>query len=53
MHPKVTELLLEAIHERICGSHIGGRSLSYKVINQSYWWPNMQKVAQEYVNKCD
>ena len=30
VHPKVVELLLEELHERIYGSHTGGRSLSHK-----------------------
>ena len=53
IHPEASELLLEELHEGICGSHIGGRSLSHRVITQGYWWPNMQKEAQEYVRKCD
>ena len=53
MHHEATELLLEELHEGICGSHTGGRSLSHKAITQSYWWPNMPKEAQEYVKKCD
>ena len=28
-HLEVLELLLEELHEGICGSHIGGRSLSH------------------------
>ena len=27
VHPEASESLLEELHERICGSHIGGRSL--------------------------
>ena len=53
IHPETLELLLEELHEGICGSHTGGRSLSHKAITQDYWWPNMQKEAQEYVKKCD
>ena len=53
VHPEATELLLEELHGGICGSHTGGRSLSHKAITQGYWWPNMQKEAQEYVKKCD
>ena len=29
VHPEASESLLEELHERICGSHIGGRSLSH------------------------
>ena len=52
IHPKIIELLLEELHEGICGSHTGGRSLAHRAITQGYWWPNMQREAQEYVKKC-
>ena len=52
-HPEMTESLLEELHEGICGSHTGGRSLAHRAITQGYWWPNMQREAQEYVKKCD
>ena len=32
VHPEASELLLEELHERICGSHTGGRPLSHKAI---------------------
>ena len=41
LHPEVSELLLEELHEGICGSHTGGRSLSHRALTQGYWWPNM------------
>ena len=41
IHPEAVELLLEELHERICGSHTKGRSLSLKALTQGYWWPNM------------
>ena len=39
VHPEALESLLEELHEG--------------VLTQGYWWPNMQKEAQEYVKKCD
>ena len=53
VHPEASESLLKELHEGICGSHTGGRSLSHRALTQGYWWPNMQKEAQEYVKKCD
>ena len=53
IHLEAVELLLEELHERICGSHIGDRSLSHNALTQGYWWPNMQREAQQYVKKCD
>ena len=32
IYPKMTESLLEELHERICGSHTGGRSLEHRAI---------------------
>ena len=48
----VDDFLYE-LHEGICGSHIGGRSLAYRAISQGYWWPYMQKDAQVYGRKCE
>ena len=45
VHLEASESLLEELHERICGSHIGGRSLSHRAITQGYWWLGMQKEA--------
>ena len=53
VHPEASESLLEELHEGVYGSHIRGRSLSHRALTQRYWWPNMQKEAQEYVKKCD
>ena len=53
IHPEAVDPLLEELHEGIRGSHTRGRSLSHRALTQGYWWPNMQKEAQEYVKKCD
>ena len=50
---ETSELLLEELHEGICGSHTGGRSIAHKAITQGYWWPNMQKETLEYTKKCN
>uniref|UniRef100_A0A2N9FFW9 Integrase catalytic domain-containing protein n=1 Tax=Fagus sylvatica TaxID=28930 RepID=A0A2N9FFW9_FAGSY len=39
------------IHEGICGSHTGGRSLAHRAISQGYWWPYMQADALKYVRE--
>ena len=53
IHPEALELLLEELHEAICGSRTRGRSLSHRALTQGYWWPSMQNEAQKYVKKCD
>ena len=45
VHPEVVEPLLEELHEGICESYTGGRSLFHKALTQGYWWPNIQKEA--------
>ena len=53
VHPETVEPLLEELHEGICGSHTGGRSLSHRALTQGYWWLSMQKAAQDYIKKYD
>ncbi|XP_030925024.1 uncharacterized protein LOC115952080 [Quercus lobata] len=36
VHPEASKLLLKELHEGICGSHTGGRSLSHRAITQGY-----------------
>ena len=53
VHPEIVEDLLYEIHEGICESHTGGRSLAHRALAQGYWWPYMQRDAVTYVKKCD
>ena len=36
VHPEASESLLEDLHEGVCGSHTGGRSLFHRAIIQGY-----------------
>ena len=36
IHSKAVKLLLEELHEGVCGSHTGGRSLSHRALTQGY-----------------
>ena len=45
IHPSKVEDFLYEIHEGVCGSHIGRRSLAYRAISQGYGWPYIQKDA--------
>ncbi|GFS42559.1 hypothetical protein Acr_00g0080540 [Actinidia rufa] len=35
------------VHEGMCGLHSRGRSLAHRALTQGYWWPYMQKDAQQ------
>ena len=37
IHPEVSELFLEELHEGIYGSHTGGKSLFHRAPTQGYW----------------
>ena len=45
--------ILEEIHERVCGDHVGLRSLVSKVVRTCYFWPTIQIDIRELVKKCD
>ena len=45
VHLEASESLMEELHEGVCGSHTGGRSLAHRAITQGYWWSGMQKEA--------
>jgi ribonuclease HI len=45
IHPNLVDNLLFEIHEGICGSHTGGRSLAHRAMSQGYWWPYIQSDA--------
>ncbi|XP_059458325.1 uncharacterized protein LOC132187920 [Corylus avellana] len=43
--------ILREIHEGICGSHSGARILAHKVVQASFYWPNMCRDS-ELVRDC-
>ncbi|XP_057418560.1 uncharacterized protein LOC130712759 [Lotus japonicus] len=48
---KSQEIMAE-VHEGVCSSHIGGRSLAVKVLRAGFYWPTIKKDCLEYVKKC-
>ncbi|XP_074342687.1 uncharacterized protein LOC141680329 [Apium graveolens] len=43
---------LEAVHEGICGEHLAGRSLTFKILRQGFFWPTLKADASDYAKKC-
>ena len=43
---------MQEICDGDCGNHMGGCSLTHKVINQGYYWPKMFDDDKNYVRKC-
>ena len=44
--------IIAELHKGICGSHIGGRALSSKVIRTGYYWPTMREDCTRYGQRC-
>ncbi|XP_008231854.1 PREDICTED: uncharacterized protein LOC103331021 [Prunus mume] len=51
--PEEGHYILREIHEGICGSHSGTRSLAHKAIRQGYFWPSLHTDARAFTQKCD
>nr|XP_010909350.1 uncharacterized protein LOC105035479 [Elaeis guineensis] len=43
---------LREVHKEIYENHLGIKILSYKILQQGYYWPLMQKNASDFV-RCD
>ncbi|GKU93201.1 hypothetical protein SLEP1_g6811 [Rubroshorea leprosula] len=52
LNPYEVEYALREVHEGVCGSHIGARTLAHKILRQGYYWPNMYKDATHFVQRC-
>ncbi|GKV43074.1 hypothetical protein SLEP1_g50414 [Rubroshorea leprosula] len=52
LNPYEAVYALREVHEGVCGSHVGARTLAHKVLRQGYYWPNMYKDATHFVQKC-
>ncbi|XP_074374202.1 uncharacterized protein LOC141714587 [Apium graveolens] len=42
---------LEAVHEGICGEHLAGRSLAFKILWQGFFWPTLKADAIDWCKK--
>ena len=42
------EYIMKEIHEDICGNHVGGQSLAFKIIRQGYYLPIMKADYMEF-----
>ncbi|XP_065003984.1 uncharacterized protein LOC135636271 [Musa acuminata AAA Group] len=51
--PEEAQTVLTEVHEGICGEHIAGRTLAYKILCQGYYWPTMSRDAISYIQRCD
>ena len=45
--------VLSEVHDKFCGNHAAGQSLSKKILRQGYFWPTMIEDSRAYAKKCD
>ncbi|GKV42478.1 hypothetical protein SLEP1_g49874 [Rubroshorea leprosula] len=50
--PYEAEYAVREVHEGVCGTHIGGKTLARKLLRHGYYWPTMVEDAQNYAKKC-
>nr|KYP51935.1 Retrovirus-related Pol polyprotein from transposon 297 family [Cajanus cajan] len=50
--PEQAQYVLREIHEGICGTHSGGRTLAAKVIRAGYYWQTLATDCIEFVQRC-
>ncbi|PKA53718.1 hypothetical protein AXF42_Ash009214 [Apostasia shenzhenica] len=52
LRPEEAQEVMEAIHKGECGTHARGRSLVMRILRQEFFWLNIRKDAQTFVEKC-
>ncbi|GKV29468.1 hypothetical protein SLEP1_g38394 [Rubroshorea leprosula] len=50
--PYEAEYAVREVHEGVCGTHIGGKTLARKLLRHGYYWPTMVEDMQNYIKKC-
>ena len=53
MPPDEAKHIIEQVHGGIYGTHIGGQSLSHKIITSGFYWPTMKQDSELFVRNCD
>ena len=44
--------IMAELHEGICGSHVGGRSLASKVVRAGFYWPTVKEDCVRHAQRC-
>ena len=44
--------IMSELHEKICGSHVGGRLLASKVVCAGFYWPTVREDCVRYAQRC-
>ncbi|PKA65413.1 hypothetical protein AXF42_Ash005747 [Apostasia shenzhenica] len=52
LRPEEALKVMKVVHQGECGTHARGRSLVMRILRQGFFWPNIHKDAQVFVEKC-
>nr|KYP33867.1 Gypsy retrotransposon integrase-like protein 1 [Cajanus cajan] len=50
--PEQAHYVLREIHEGVCGTHSGSRTLATKVVRAGYYWPTLAVDCTKFVQQC-
>ncbi|XP_020240077.1 uncharacterized protein LOC109818937 [Cajanus cajan] len=50
--PDQAHYVLREIHEGVCGTHSGGRTLAAKVLRAGYYWPTLVANCSNFIQRC-
>ncbi|XP_020684159.1 uncharacterized protein LOC110100821 [Dendrobium catenatum] len=51
--PLEADYALREVHSGVCGEHLGGRALAYKIMRHGFYWPTMKQDVLEFTRKCE
>lgn len=46
--PDESNIAILEVHSGICGEHLGGKNLAFKIIRQGLYWPTMRKDCEDF-----
>nr|KYP35142.1 Retrovirus-related Pol polyprotein from transposon 17.6 [Cajanus cajan] len=50
--PEQAHYVLREVHEGVCGTHSGSRTLATKIIRAGYYWPTLTTNCTGFVRQC-
>ncbi|XP_020205690.1 uncharacterized protein LOC109790856 [Cajanus cajan] len=50
--PEQAHYVLREVHEGVCGTHSGSRTLAAKVVRTGYYWPTLATDCAEFIQRC-
>jgi len=50
--PDQVTYVMRELHEGVCGTHSGARTMAAKVLRAGYYWSTVQGDCTEFVRKC-